>query len=238
MTLSFNRGGLIADIRGRRDDIRELWQLQFRATNGKTAEQTMNELLEPIRYHYLDDQYDLSYFQTVYASEPGSAEMPSAGRHFTLELLEQLQAQGVALTFITLHTGVSSIDIAEEEVEQHVMYEEQYRVSVDAAEAINAARAEGGRVIAVGTTVTRTLETVTDEDGVVHPAEGWTELYITPGYRFKAIDGLVTGLHEPTSTRIVLASAFAGHELLLEAYRDAVGRGYEWHEFGDAMLVL
>lgn len=147
--------------------------------------------------------------------------------------------KGIVLAPIILHTGVSNIDIETEQVEQQTMYEEWYQVSPDAAETINRARANGGGIVAIGTTPTRTLETVTDERGVVHAGEGWTSLDIRPGYRFKAVDVLLTGLHEAKSTRVVLVSAFTGDQALVEeAYREAVGRGYLWHEFGDVSLIV
>jgi S-adenosylmethionine:tRNA ribosyltransferase-isomerase len=236
--LSFGGGRLAATVVGRRPDFERFWLIEFEL-NGRPMDDWLMDVGQPIRYDYVKGQYGLDAYQTVYAQFPGSAEMPSAGRAFTPELLASLCQNGVYLARIILHTGVSGLPIEEEDVEQHAMYEEWYQVTPEAAQAINHARERGGRVIAVGTTVTRTLETVADEDGVIHEGEGWTTLYITPGYRFKAVDGLVTGLHEPDSTRMVLAVAFAGSkELMLRAYQEAISQKYLWHEFGDVSLIL
>jgi S-adenosylmethionine:tRNA ribosyltransferase-isomerase len=238
LRLSFGDGVLTAVVRQQREDIAKLWEVEFGPTD-RPIQRWLQTLGRPIKYDYVQERWGLEYYQTVYAAVPGSAEMPSAGRAFTPELLEQIQSKGVALAQIILHTGVSNIDIETEQVEQHTMYEEWYQVTPEAAETINRARANGGRVVAIGTTPTRTLETVTDEQGVVHAGEGWTGLYITPGYRFKAIDALVTGLHEAKSTRLVLATAFTGDQaLVLRAYHEAIDQGYLWHEFGDLSLII
>ncbi|HEU5368884.1 MAG TPA: S-adenosylmethionine:tRNA ribosyltransferase-isomerase [Ktedonobacterales bacterium] len=238
MRLSFGDGALAAVVRQQREDISKLWEVAFDPT-GRPISSWLETLGRPIKYDYVPERWGLDYYQTVYAAVPGSAEMPSAGRAFTPELLEEIQRKGVALAQIILHTGVSNIDIETEQVEQHTMYEEWYQVSPEAAETINRARASGGRVVAIGTTPTRALETVTDEQGIVHAGEGWTSLYITPGYRFKAIDVLLTGLHEAKSTRLVLATAFTGDQaLVLRAYNKAIAQGYLWHEFGDLSLIL
>jgi S-adenosylmethionine:tRNA ribosyltransferase-isomerase len=231
-------GALTALVRRQREDISKLWEIAFDPTD-RPISSWLETLGRPIKYDYVPERWGLEYYQTVYAAVPGSAEMPSAGRAFTPELLEQIRRKGVALAQIILHTGVSNIDIETEQVEQHTMYEEWYQVAPEAAETINHARASGGRVIAIGTTPTRALETVTDEQGTVHPGEGWTSLYITPGYRFKAIDALLTGLHEAKSTRLVLATAFTGDQaLVLRAYNEAIAQRYLWHEFGDLSLIL
>jgi S-adenosylmethionine:tRNA ribosyltransferase-isomerase len=238
MRLRFAGGRLPATVVGQRPDLGKFWLIEF-DLNGKAMDDWLADAGQPIRYDYVQGDVGLDAYQTVYAQFPGSAEMPSAGRAFTPELLAALNANGVYLARIILHTGVSGLPIEEEEVEQHRMYEEWYQVTAEAAQAINHARAGGGRVIAVGTTVTRTLETVAGEDGEVQEGEGWTTLYITPGYRFKAVDGLITGLHEPDSTRMVLAVAFAGSkDLMLRAYQEAISQSYLWHEFGDVSLIL
>jgi S-adenosylmethionine:tRNA ribosyltransferase-isomerase len=238
LRLTFGDGALTARVRRQREDIARLWEIEFDSTD-RPISGWLETLGRPIKYDYVPERWGLEYYQTVYAAVPGSAEMPSAGRAFTPELLVQMQRKGVALAQIILHTGVSNIDIETEQVEQHTMYEEWYQVSAAAAETINQARARGGRIVAIGTTPTRTLETVTDEQGVVHAGEGWTKLYITPGYRFKAVDVLLTGLHEAKSTRLVLATAFTGDQaLVLRAYHEAISQGYLWHEFGDLSLIL
>jgi S-adenosylmethionine:tRNA ribosyltransferase-isomerase len=237
LRLSFGAGALTAVVKQKRD-IPKLWEIQFDPTD-RPISSWLEALGRPIKYDYVPERWGLEYYQTTYAAVPGSAEMPSAGRAFTPELLERIQQKGVALAQIILHTGVSNIDIETEQVEQHTMYEEWYQVSPNAAETINRARANGGRIVAIGTTPTRTLETVTDEQGIVHPGEGWTSLYITPGYRFKAVDVLLTGLHEAKSTRLVLATAFTSDQaLVLRAYNEAIAQGYLWHEFGDLSLIV
>ena len=187
---------------------------------------------QPIRYGYVPRRWPLSAYQNVYALEPGSAEMASAGRPFTAELITRLVAGGVLIAPVTLHTGVSSQERHERP------YAERYRVPELSAQLVNAARAWGGRVIAVGTTVVRALETVADEDGRVEAGEGWTELVVTPERGLWAIDGLLSGFHESQSSHIDLMRAAAGEELLRRSYDAALGHGYQWHEFGDSHLML
>ena len=190
----------------------------------------------PIRYNYLSKAWPLEYYQTVYATELGSAEMPSAGRAFTPELITQLMAKGVLIAPLLLHTGVSSLEAHEPP------YEEWYRVPVTTANLVNMARVNGGRVIAVGTTVVRTLETVTDEQGVAHPGEGWTRVIVTPkrGLRsaIGARGGLLTGLHEPRASHLMMLEALAGRSHLEVTYAAALRQRYLWHEFGDLHLIL
>ena len=207
---------------------------------GETVDQTLHRLgrvpLPPYIRAELDDP---ERYQTVYAREEGSVAAPTAGLHFTPQLLEQLQAQGVRIAYLTLHVGVGTFrPVTVERVEDHTMHAEFFRVEPAAAAAINEARAAGGRIVAVGTTVTRTLETVARPDGTVEPGSGWTDLFIYPGYRFKAIDGLITNFHLPRSTLIMLVAALLGKERTLAAYREAVARRYRFFSFGDAMLVL
>ncbi|HEY7347348.1 MAG TPA: S-adenosylmethionine:tRNA ribosyltransferase-isomerase [Ktedonobacterales bacterium] len=238
LRLSFGDGALTAVVKKKREDIPRLWEIQFDQTNQHISS-WLETLGRPIKYDYVPERWGLEYYQTTYAAVPGSAEMPSAGRAFTPELLERIQQKGVVLAQIILHTGVSNIDIETEQVEQHKMYEEWYQVSPEAAATINHSRSSGGRIVAIGTTPTRTLETVTDEQGIVHPGEGWTSLYITPGYRFRAVDVLLTGLHEAKSTRLFLATAFTNDQaLVLRAYNEAIAQGYLWHEFGDLSLIV
>jgi S-adenosylmethionine:tRNA ribosyltransferase-isomerase len=186
----------------------------------------------PIRYGYVKRSWPLSYYQTVYATETGSAEMPSAGRPFTTELITQLVAHGVQVTPLILHTGVASLESREPP------YEEYYRVPPETARLVNAARNAGKRVIAVGTTVVRALETVTHTDGVAHPGEGWTDLVITPERGLRAVNALLTGLHEPRASHLAMIQALAGREHLLLAYAEALRERYLWHEFGDLHLIL
>jgi S-adenosylmethionine:tRNA ribosyltransferase-isomerase len=197
----------------------------------------------PIRYGYVRESWPASYYQTVYATEVGSAEMPSAGRAFTPELITRLVANGVRVVPLILHTGVASLE------DDEPPYEEFYRVPPETAAAINAARAAGRRVIAVGTTVVRALETVTDREGSTHPGEGWTDLFITPERGIRSVDAMLTGLHEPRSTHLSMLEALVGSvseyplstsgaEHLEVAYTEALKRGYLWHEFGDLHLIL
>src|SRR5215210_3094459 len=197
----------------------------------------------PIRYRYVRESWPAAYYQTVYATEVGSAEMPSAGRAFTPELITRLVANGVRVVPLILHTGVASLE------DDEPPYEEFYRVPPETADAINAARKAGRRVIAVGTTVVRALETVTDRDGTTHPGEGWTDLFITPERGVRSVDAMLTGLHEPRSTHLSMLEALttsgsacplstSGREHLRVAYSEALNRGYLWHEFGDLHLIL
>jgi S-adenosylmethionine:tRNA ribosyltransferase-isomerase len=186
----------------------------------------------PIRYHYAPGAWPLSAYQTVYADEAGSAEMPSAGRAFTQVLLRGLERQGVEITRLVLHTGVSSQEAHEPP------YEEWYRVPLATAKAVSSARWDGRRVIAVGTTVVRALETVTDEEGLTHPGEGWTRLVITPKRGIRAVDGLLTGLHEPRASHLAMLEALAGREHLRLTYAQALDHRYLWHEFGDTHVLL
>jgi S-adenosylmethionine:tRNA ribosyltransferase-isomerase len=186
----------------------------------------------PIRYGYVAGRWPIEAYQTVYASEPGSAEMPSAGRPSTPELITRLVARGVLVAPITLHTGVSSPERHE------APYPEYYDVPETTARLVDAVRWWGGRVIAVGTTVVRALETVAAADGSVVAGEGWTGLVIGPERGLRAVDGLITGWHEPEASHLALLEAVAGPQLLAASYAEALEAGYLWHEFGDSQLVL
>jgi S-adenosylmethionine:tRNA ribosyltransferase-isomerase len=187
---------------------------------------------EPIRYGYVPHARPLSDYQNVYAIDPGSAEMPSAGRPFTPELITALVAAGIAVAPITLHTGVSSPERHERP------FPEQYAVPRATARIVNSTRAAGGRVIAVGTTVVRALETVADERGRVAADQGWTGLVIDPERGVRSVDGLVTGWHEPEASHLLMLEAIAGEDLLRRSYDSALQHGYLWHEFGDSHLIL
>jgi S-adenosylmethionine:tRNA ribosyltransferase-isomerase len=186
-----------------------------------------------------DTADDAERYQTVYAREAGSVAAPTAGLHFTPEVLAAVAARGVRRAEVLLHVGAGTfkpLDV--EDPAEHVMHEEWYEVAPDAADAVNAARAAGGRVWAVGTTSVRTLESAADADGRVRPGSGDTALFIRPPYRYKAVDALVTNFHLPKSTLIMLVAAFAGYELTMRAYREAVRGGYRFYSYGDAMVVL
>jgi S-adenosylmethionine:tRNA ribosyltransferase-isomerase len=186
----------------------------------------------PIRYRHVPQPWPIEAYQTVFADEPGSAEMPSASRPFTQELVTALVTHGIHVAPLVLHTGVSSLEGGERP------YPERYRVSRDTAAMINAVRGDGGHVIAAGTTVVRALATVADDHGVVHPGSGWTEVVVTPTTPMTAIDGLLTGWHEPESSHLMMLEAFADHTVLADAYATAMALGYRWHEFGDSHLIL
>ncbi len=190
---------------------------------------------EPIRYGYVCGRWPLAAYQNVYATIPGSAEMPSAGRPFTTELITRLMATGVLLAPITLHTGVSSLERHEPP------FPEQYEVPESTARLVAATRRWGGRVIAVGTTVVRALETAAVDDGgtwTVQPGAGWTGLVITPEREMRIVDGLITGWHEPEASHLQMLEALAGEPLLEQCYAEALDHGYLWHEFGDSHLLL
>ena len=181
---------------------------------------------------------DASRYQTVYANQLGSAAAPTAGLHFTEELLGQIRDKGVTIVDVLLHVGLGTFrPVSVENVEDHHMHSEHYCVTEEAAATINRARAQGGRIVAVGTTSTRTLESVTDDAGIVHAGEGETSIFITPGYRFKAVDALITNFHLPESTLLMLVSALATREEMLRVYRHAVEERYRFFSFGDAMLI-
>jgi S-adenosylmethionine:tRNA ribosyltransferase-isomerase len=186
----------------------------------------------PIHYRYVQQPWPLSAYQNVYATEPGSAEMPSAGRPFTTELITRLVANGVGVTPLVLHTGVASLE------ENELPYPERVRVPSATADRVNLARATGHRVIAVGTTVVRALETSVDEDGCVHAYEGWTDLVVSPERGVRVVDGLLTGWHEPEASHLMMLEAIAGRSLLERSYALALAEGYRWHEFGDVHLIL
>ncbi|MDQ1519423.1 MAG: S-adenosylmethionine:tRNA ribosyltransferase-isomerase [Actinomycetota bacterium] len=186
----------------------------------------------PIRYPYVERPWPLSAYQNVYVTEPGSAEMPSAGRPFTPEVITRLVAKGVGITPLVLHTGVASLEADE------LPYPERVRVPAVTAERVNAVHAGGHRVVAIGTTVVRALETTADARGVVSAFDGWTDLVITPQRGVRAVDGLLTGWHEPEASHLLMLEAVAGREVLERSYAASLAEGYRWHEFGDVHLIL
>ena len=202
-------------------------------------EEVLDRLGEtPLPPYIKEKLADKERYQTVYAKENGSAAAPTAGLHFTKEMLAKLEVKGVRLAFVTLHVGLGTFrPVNVENVLEHVMHKEYYSVSADAAEAIRQTKEAGGRVIAVGTTAVRTLESAAEEDGTTTPKTGWTEIFIYPGYRFKVVDALVTNFHLPKSTLLMLVSALADREMMLEAYRVAVEEKYRFFSFGDAMFL-
>ena len=223
-------GGTAALHRPYRDDSSRLW------ISTLNLPQPLDEYLDrhgfPIRYGYVREGWPASYYQTVYATETGSAEMPSAGRAFTPELITRLVASGVGIAPLILHTGVASLE------DHEPPYEEFYRVPATTARSINAAHEYGKRVVAVGTTVVRALETVTGTDGTTHPGEGWTSLIVTPQRGIRSVDGMLTGLHEPRSSHLAMLEALAERGHLALAYEEALREEYLWHEFGDLHMIL
>lgn len=191
--------------------------------------------LPPYIHEKLEDQ---NRYQTVYAREKGSAAAPTAGLHFTPELLEKLKAKGVTLAFVTLHVGLGTFrPVSEENIEDHDMHSEYYVVTKQTAEIINNARKAGKRIIACGTTSVRTLESATNEEGILQAGSAWTQIYIYPGYKYKMVDALITNFHLPQSTLLMLISALAGREHCLAAYEEAVKERYRFFSFGDAMFI-
>jgi S-adenosylmethionine:tRNA ribosyltransferase-isomerase len=212
------------------DGQSRLWQASVGVEGGLPAYLARHG--RPIRYSYVPVAVPLSEYQTVFAREPGSAEMPSAGRPFTTELVTDLVSRGIAVAPVELHTGVSSQDVGEPP------QAERYRVSEATARAVNMTRAWGSRVVAVGTTVTRALESAADRHGVVRAAAGWTDLVLGPDHPARVVRGLITGWHAPGASHLKLLEAVAGAELVDRAYAEAVAARYLWHEFGDSCLLL
>lgn len=192
----------------------------------------------PIRYPYVVGEWPLRFYQTLFAKVDGSAEMPSAGRPFTPRVLRFLRQKGVEIAEVTLHTGVSSHELVHPNVEEHGTYPEWYSIPEKTVQAIRAAKEAGRRVIAVGTTVVRALESAANDQGVVVPASGFTELFVHPGYRLRVVDGLLTGFHAPVTSHLAMLCAFIERDTIMDVYEEAVARGYLWHEFGDVHLII
>ncbi len=191
--------------------------------------------LPPYITHQLKDK---NRYQTVYAKHEGSAAAPTAGLHFTQELLREIEEKGVRIARITLHVGLGTFrPVKVENVQDHHMHSEYYEISPEAAEIINRTKKNGGRIICVGTTSCRTIESAADENGVLNPGNGWTDIFIYPGYRFKILDCLITNFHLPESTLVMLVSALAGREHILNAYEEAIRQRYRFFSFGDAMFI-
>ena len=233
--LSFGEGLLKAEILETVEEGNRLVRFEYEGIFEEILDRLGEMPLPPYITHKLQDN---SRYQTVYARYEGSAAAPTAGLHFTRELLERIEKKGVQVVFVTLHVGLGTFrPVKEENVLEHHMHSEFYQVSDEAAEKINAAKAAGGRVICVGTTACRTLESAADESGSVRPGSGDTEIFIYPGYRFKVLDALITNFHLPESTLVMLVSALAGREHVLSAYAEAVKEKYRFFSFGDAMFI-
>ena len=233
--LSFGNGLLKAQVLEVVEEGNRLIQFEYDGIFEEILDQLGQMPLPPYITHELKDK---NRYQTVYAKYEGSAAAPTAGLHFTKELLKQIEDMGVNIARVTLHVGLGTFrPVKVENVLEHHMHSEYYNVTETAAKLINDTKKNGGRIIAVGTTSTRTLESVADDNGVIHPGCGNTEIFIYPGYKFKAIDCLITNFHLPESTLLMLVSALAGKDHIMAAYEEAVKERYRFFSFGDAMFI-
>ena len=233
--LSFGDGELTATVVGERDDGNKLVQFHYEGIFLEVLERLGKMPLPPYIKEELQDQ---ERYQTVYSRVNGSAAAPTAGLHFTPELLQTLQEKGVNLAYVTLHVGLGTFrPVKAEEVTEHHMHSEFCMISQETADLLNRTRAAGGRIVCVGTTSCRTVESLADENGHFTARSAWTDIFIYPGYRFKAMDALITNFHLPESTLVMLVSAFAGREKILNAYNIAVKERYRFFSFGDAMYI-
>ena len=232
----FGDGLLTGEVIDVVDDGNRLIQFSYEGIFEEILDKLGQMPLPPYITHQLKDK---NRYQTVYAKYDGSAAAPTAGLHFTKELLQQVKDKGVDIAEVTLHVGLGTFrPVKVDNVLDHHMHSEFYMVSQEAADKINNAKKNGGRIISVGTTSTRTLESAADENGMLHECSGWTDIFIYPGYEFKVIDCLITNFHLPQSTLVMLVSALAGREHILSAYKKAVEEKYRFFSFGDAMLIL
>ena len=234
--ISFGNGLLIGEV----IDVVEEGNRLIKFTYDGIFEEILDQLgqmpLPPYITHQLKDK---NRYQTVYAKHDGSAAAPTAGLHFTPELLEAIKAKGVNIAHVTLHVGLGTFrPVKVEDVTNHHMHSEFYIVEEDQAKLINETKQRGGKIVSVGTTSCRTLESATDDQGVLHAGSGWTDIFIYPGYQFKMIDRLITNFHLPESTLLMLVSALAGKNNIMAAYEEAVKERYRFFSFGDAMIIL
>lgn len=235
MRLSFGDGLLHAEVQEVVDEGNRLIRFEYEGIFEEILDQLGQMPLPPYITHQLKDK---NRYQTVYAKYEGSAAAPTAGLHFTEELLEQIRVKGVKIARVTLHVGLGTFrPVKVEDVTEHHMHTEFYHVSEEAADIINETKKQGGRVICVGTTSCRTIESAADDQGIVHATEGDTDIFIYPGYQFKVLDCLITNFHLPESTLLMLVSALAGKENIMAAYREAVEMRYRFFSFGDAMFI-
>lgn len=233
--ISFGEGLLTGEVVGFAEEGNRLIRFSYEGIFEEILDQLGQMPLPPYITHQLEDK---NRYQTVYAKHTGSAAAPTAGLHFTPELLKELEKKGVEIARVTLHVGLGTFrPVKVDEITDHHMHSEFYRIDEEAAEKINRAKAAGKRVVCVGTTSCRTIESAADETGRLEEKSGWTEIFIYPGYRFKVLDGLITNFHLPESTLIMLVSALAGRENVLGAYEEAVEERYRFFSFGDAMLI-
>lgn len=234
--ISFGNGLLVGEVMDVVEEGNRLIRFEYKGIFEEILDQLGQMPLPPYITHQLEDR---SRYNTVYAAHEGSAAAPTAGLHFTPELLKEIRGKGVDIARVTLHVGLGTFrPVKVENVTEHHMHSEFYMVDAEAAEKINNTKERGGRVICVGTTSCRTIESAADENGCLKPCSGWTEIFIYPGYQFKILDGLITNFHLPESTLIMLVSALAGKEHVMAAYEEAVKERYRFFSFGDAMIIL
>jgi len=233
--ISFGGGLLVGEVVDVVEEGNRLIKFEYEGIFEEILDQLGQMPLPPYITHRLEDK---NRYQTVYAKHDGSAAAPTAGLHFTPELLEIIKAKGVKVAEVTLHVGLGTFrPVKVENILEHHMHSEFYMVEEEQADIINETKKNGGRVICVGTTSCRTLESATGEDGILRAGSGWTEIFIYPGYRFKILDALITNFHLPESTLLMLVSALAGRENVMAAYEEAVKEGYRFFSFGDAMFI-
>jgi len=233
---TFGDNDLIAEVISVKEDGNRIVKLYYEGIFNEVLDKIGVMPLPPYIHSKLEDK---ERYQTVYSKFKGSAAAPTAGLHFTKDLLKQIEEKGVDIAEVTLHVGLGTFrPVKEENILEHKMHSEHYKINEEACEKINKAKKNGGRIIAVGTTSCRVLESISMLDGKVEPCEGDTEIFIYPGYKFKILDGLITNFHLPESTLIMLVSAFAGYDNVMNAYKKAVENRYRFFSFGDAMLIL
>lgn len=234
--ISFGDGILIGEVVGIVEEGNRLVKFHYDGIFEEVLDQLGQMPLPPYITHQLEDK---NRYQTVYADQVGSAAAPTAGLHFTKELLEEIEQKGIKIAKVTLHVGLGTFrPVKVEDVTNHHMHSEFYQISKETADLVNETKKNGGRIIAVGTTSTRTLESVADEDGMLKESSGFTDIFIYPGYQFRCIDGLITNFHLPESTLLMLVSALVGREEMLSAYEVAVKEKYRFFSFGDAMIIV
>ncbi|MGL4362541.1 MAG: tRNA preQ1(34) S-adenosylmethionine ribosyltransferase-isomerase QueA [Cellulosilyticaceae bacterium] len=235
-TIIFGEGLLSATVIEIIEDGKRIVRFKFEGIWEEVLDSLGEMPLPPYIYEKLEDR---ERYQTVYSKHDGSAAAPTAGLHFTQELMKKIQEKGIKIAYVTLHVGLGTFrPVKVDNVLEHDMHSEYYQIEEEDAKIINETKAKGGRIISVGTTSTRTLESNVDENGNVKAGTGWTNIFIYPGYVFKCIDGLITNFHLPESTLIMLVSALAGKEHTLHAYEEAVKHGYRFFSFGDAMIII
>lgn len=233
--ISFGDGLLIGEVVDVVEEGNRLIRFSYEGIFEEILDQLGQMPLPPYITHQLEDK---NRYQTVYAKHSGSAAAPTAGLHFTSELLKQIEEKGVDIARVTLHVGLGTFrPVKVENILEHHMHSEFYQISAEAADKVNSAKERGNRVVCVGTTSCRTVESAADENGRLHETSGWTEIFIYPGYKFKVLDSLITNFHLPESTLVMLVSALAGREQVLAAYAEAVEERYRFFSFGDAMII-